>query len=169
MPVPVDVQLPLLLKVLSTDRNLMAHSEGEIVVGVIYQRNVRESSRIAEAVKDHIGSAPSHTIAGKGTRMKYIAIDDLADLDSRLARDSVDVCYISPLRAASLDSLLAVTRRLAIITCTGVPEYVERGVTVGVGVKGDHPQILVNMMAARAERVEFGSRVLKLARIYSKE
>ncbi len=170
MPVPIDIQFPLLLKVFSADRSLTERSgTGEFVIGVIYQTSVRESARAAEAIKEWVEGNPGTPVAGLLVRIRLLAIDDMAGLGLRLSRDSVDLCYITPLRAANLDSLLSITRLAGVATCTGVPEYVERGVSVGVGVKADHPQILVNLIGARAEKIELSSRVLKLARIFAKD
>lgn len=169
MPVPIEIQYPLLMRVFSADRNLTARSGSDMVIGVIYQKGVRESSQAAAALQEWARRNPSSPIAGSTVRLVPTAVDEMAGLDLRLLRDSVDLCYIAPLRAASLDSLLAATRRAGVATCTGVPEYVERGVSVGIGVKADRPQILVNMSAAKAEGIELGSQVLKLARVFGKD
>ena len=169
MPVPMDIQYPLLMKVISADRNLSARSGTELVIGVLYQKSVRESSRAAHALSEWSKKNPITPIAGSTVRLVLLAVDEIAGLELSLTRDSVDLCYIAPLRAASLDSLLSVTRRVGVATCTGVPEYVERGVSIGIGVKADRPQILVNMAAARAEKIELSSQVLQLARIYAKD
>jgi hypothetical protein len=169
MPAPMGIQYPLLMKVFSADRNLSARSGNGIVIGVIYQRNVRESARAAHSLEEWVRRNPDSPFAGTEVHLVALAIDELSDLGQALTRDSVDICYIAPLRASSLDTLLSVTRRLSLATCTGVPEYVEQGVSVGVGVKADHPQILINMFATKLETLELGSEVLTLARIYAKE
>jgi hypothetical protein len=48
---------------------------------------------------------------------------------------------------------------------TGVPEYVERGLAIGVGVKGERPEIVINLDASRAEGAELNAQVLRIARI----
>ena len=48
---------------------------------------------------------------------------------------------------------------------TGVPEYVDQGVAVGVGIRKDRPLIIVNLEQARAEGSVFSSQLLALARI----
>ena len=169
MPVPIEVQYPLLMKVLSADRNFSARSGSEIVIGVLYQENVRESSRAAQALRDWARQNPSTPVSGSTVRLVMVPVEAVSGLELSLERDSVDLCYITPLRAASLDSLLSVTRHVGVATCTGVPEYVERGVAIGIGVKADHPQILVNMASARVEKIDLGSQVLQLARVYDKD
>ena len=46
-----------------------------------------------------------------------------------------------------------------------MPEYVEAGVSVGIGIRRDRPLIIVNLAQARAEGTAFSSQLLALARI----
>jgi hypothetical protein len=48
---------------------------------------------------------------------------------------------------------------------TGVPDYVRRGVAVGIGVVQDKPQVLINLAAARAEGSDFDASLLRIATI----
>ena len=50
-------------------------------------------------------------------------------------------------------------------TITGVPEYVDQGLAVGIGIRRDRPLIIVNLEQARAEGAAFSSQLLALARI----
>ena len=76
-----------------------------------------------------------------------------------------DVLYITPMRAVDLGSITKQTRAAARVTLTGVPEYVDAGIAVGVDLQGERPRILINLAAARAEGADFDSRLLKLAKI----
>ena len=46
-----------------------------------------------------------------------------------------------------------------------MPEYVEEGIAVGIGLRNMRPLILINLEAARAEGAAFSSQLLSLARI----
>jgi hypothetical protein len=51
------------------------------------------------------------------------------------------------------------------LTLTGVAEYVRAGIAVGIGVRDDRPEILVNLAAARAAGADFSAQLLLLARV----
>jgi hypothetical protein len=72
---------------------------------------------------------------------------------------------VTPLRAADLRLLMAAARTSRITTVTGVPEYVETGLAIGIGVKGERPEIVINLTASRAEGADLDAQLLKLARI----
>ena len=59
--------------------------------------------------------------------------------------------------------MLKVSQDLKLTTLTGVPDYVRRGVAVGIGVEQDKPQILINLGAARAEGSDFDASLLRIA------
>ena len=165
--VPAAVQALILLKVASFDRALMANGRPEIVIGILYQRNLRESLAIQEELFRTIGSHPERTIGARPLRA--IAIDWPADADiaALLSREKIDILYVTPLRSVSIADVSAAARVRGIRTWSSVSEYVGKGLSLGVGIQGDDPIILVNLAAARAEGADLSSQVLKLARVVS--
>ena len=151
MPVPVDVQVPILLKVLAFDRHTVEAREKPLVVGVLYQSGFRLSSSVRDEVMEALSrSGPG----GPGNRtLKLVAIDAEKndDLAEPLARREVNVLYVTPLRAFDLGRVVSATRRTGALSVTGVPEYVEAGLSIGIELRQDRPRILVNLEAARAE------------------
>ena len=80
-------------------------------------------------------------------------------------RLGVRVLYVSPLRAVHVEDVTAVTRAAQITTFTGVPRYVETGMAIGVDLKREHPEIVINLAASRAEGADLAAHLLKLARV----
>jgi hypothetical protein len=165
MAVPVETQVPILAKVLEFNRKLAGHREGELVIGILHQRRYRTSVNVADEVQRAVSRLPVGVVQGRHIRTVAIALEDQADLESVLAREQIDVLYVAPLRAVDLDALKATCRASQVITVTGVPEYVERGLAIGVGVKGERPEIVINLDASRAEGAELNAQVLRIARI----
>jgi DNA topoisomerase VI subunit B len=97
-------------------------------------------------------------------RCMSIAMDE-TDLASAISKRKVDILYITPVRAVGIDYITAISRAKKIVTLTGVPEYVEAGIAVGIGIKGEKPQIIINLPAAKAEGANFSSELLNLAKI----
>ena len=57
------------------------------------------------------------------------------------------------------------TRAQKIITLASQEQYIGRGLTVGVFLTQGSPRILVNLRAAKAERVDFDSAIGRVARV----
>jgi hypothetical protein len=163
--VPVETQVPLLVKILNFDRNMMGRPDGDIVLGILYQRKFRTSANVAEEVREAVKRLPASAVGGRRVRSVAIDLDETPDLDAVLARQQVTVLYVTPLRAADLRLLMAAARTSRITTVTGVPEYVETGLAIGIGVKGERPEIVINLTASRAEGADLDAQLLKLARI----
>lgn len=162
MPLPVELQFSLFYRILSYDRNQPSRAGDGLVIGVVYQSGFR-SSRAArdEAVRQQPPAA-----AGHPARFVSIDLDAAADVATALAETPCDVLYITPLRAVSIGDIAAVSRRRRLPTLTGVPQYVESGLGVGVGLRDERPEILVNLEAARAEGSDFSAQLLRLARVW---
>jgi hypothetical protein len=158
VPVPVRVQVPLLLRILSFDRNLARRRAGDLVVAVLYQSRNRSSLAIAEEVTRLLGSL-------SGTEAVGIDLDKVTDLRAALAQSGGQVLYVSPLRGVEISGIVRVSRGAGVTTVTGVPRYVEEGISIGLDLKAERPEIVVNLEGARAEGADFTAQLLKLARL----
>jgi hypothetical protein len=163
MDVPASVQIPLLYKILSFDRNFAARAGDDIVIAVLYQNGFRASSVAREQVEDALG----HTASPFGARrIRWVAIElESGDLGAQLRQHEADVVYVTPLRGTGLTGIIDVARRGRLMTFTGVPPYVERGLSVGVGIEQERPMILINLVAARAEGADYTSQLLRVSRV----
>ncbi len=162
MPLPVKDQMPLFLKILSYDKNLPERGD-EIVIGVVYQERYRNSL----LAKDELVAVmkPYRTVSGRPVRLVPLAIDEKTSLADVLDDPRINVFYVSPLRAVDMEQITTVSRDHEIVTLTGVPSYLEAGLSVSLDVKGGKPQILINLPASEAEGADFHSQLLKVARV----
>jgi hypothetical protein len=162
MDVPVAVQLPLLLKVMSFDRHLRARAAGTLVIAIAYQSGYRAS---ADA-KDEAWRLASNTRQIDGMPVSVIAIDlDREELPAALARGQVVLLYVAPVRGIDIKDLVQVARAARVRTITGVVRYVESGLSVGVRLRGNRPRIVVNLASSRLEGAELAAELLKLAEV----
>lgn len=161
--VPVSIHIPILLKVLAFDRQLRLHVPKEIVVGVAFQSGNRNSARIKD---EAVLALQGARIDLEGATLRVIAIDLDGDVwPAILAVGNVTHLYLTPLRAVSVAALVAKTREVHVLTLSGVPQYVNDGVALGVAVRGGRPRVLVNLEAARLEGADLSAELLKLAEI----
>jgi hypothetical protein len=166
MDVPIDVQIPLLYKILMFDRNLGSRVAGDgIVIAIIYQEGFRASVTARDQVLETVRRIGASSISGQPVQWVSLELAEEADLEAALAKHRVDVIYVAPLRSVGLDRIATAARGKHVTSFTGVPEFVDRGLAVGVGLQRERAQIIVNLAAARAEGAEFGSQLLNLARV----
>jgi hypothetical protein len=161
MDVPVAVQIPLFLKVISFDRQLRARGQTDFVVAVAYQSGNRASTAARDEVSRWL-KAERPTVLGLPVRVVTIDLDheSLADC---LKADQASLLYIAPLRAIDVGTLAAMAVTAGVTTVTGVPDYVGLGVAVGVRLQRDRPKILINLQGARLQGADFAAELLKLA------
>lgn len=168
--VPVAVQVPIFLKMLSFERNLLARvPDDELVVGVLYQRRYRLSAGVADEVRRLLKESRLSPVDGLRVRTVAIDLDTVPDLAAALRRGKITVLYVAPLRAIDVAEVAAASRSAGSTTLTGTPVYVERGLALGIDIKGERPEIVINLPASRAEGADLAAQLLKLARVIDAE
>jgi hypothetical protein len=170
MEVPVNLQIPLLYKILTFDRKLGERVAGDdIMIAIIYQEGFRASVNVRNEVKEAALRIGETSILGHPVNWVWLELAAVPDLESAFLKYRVDVIYVAPLRGVGLDRITAATRGKRVTSFTGVPEFVNRGIAVGIGLQRERAQIIINLAAARAEGAEFGSQLLNLARLIGNE
>lgn len=165
VPVPVEVQVTLFVKILSFDRHLNARPAGPVVLGVLYQGRYPTSDHVAERFRAAAGRVRGEGEAGPSFQIVAIDLDETQDLAEALVRHQVVVLYVSPLRAVNVREVALVARRRGVVTLTGVPRYVQGGLGIGLDLNNSRPEIIINLSATRAEGADLDAQLLKLARI----
>lgn len=165
MSVPAKLQYQIFLKILTFDRNLRDRVGDEIVIGIIYQSNFRKSWKVREEIVEAINESPEKKLEDIPIRYVTINLSGENDLKEIISRNKVDIFYITPIRAFDLRTITVMSRAKKILTLTGVTDYVELGIAVGLGLKRQKPQIIINLTAAKAEGSDFSSKLLNLAKI----
>ncbi|MBI5648451.1 MAG: YfiR family protein [Ignavibacteriae bacterium] len=162
--IPVDMQVSLFSRILTFDRALAKPARQEFVIGILYQKNVRISSELAAELQ-HAADVQQVQSGGQGLRFVPLPIRDLGDVESAIKTPQLDAVYVTPLRLIDIRALSDATRRRGILSLTGVPEYVEKGIAVGLESAGNRAQIIVNLAAATAEGADFSAKLLNIARV----
>lgn len=165
MPLPAPQQVPLLLKVLTYDRNLEAKSGKELALGIIYDPADRDSARATEEIGSTLFKFAGKTV--KGLPLKYYTIEytSPAEMERFIRQKRISVLYVAPGNSRNIAELVKVSQGLSLTTTTGVPDYVRKGIAVGIGLVQDRPQILINLSSAKAEGSDFDASLLRLATI----
>lgn len=164
-PIQPELQASLLLTVLSFDRELARQAGAELVVGVVILRKYRPSLESGEDMLAAFAASPARSLLGLPLRVVAVELGPDSDIEAELKRLQVDALYVTPLRALAIERITKATRALRVRTLTAVPEAVADGLAVGLGMRDQRPEILVNMAAAVAEGAEFTAQLLRMARI----
>lgn len=167
MPVPGEVQIPLLLKVLTYDRNFQLKAIRGLKVGIVYSSKDKESVKARDEIVKAF-AAFSGTV--KQTTMTTVPIDfvDAAAFEKAVKSTEVNVFYLCPGTAASIEAITKLSHVARITTITGVPSYVEKGIAIGIDVKTGKPQILINLPNSKSEGSQFDASLLRIAAIVGK-
>jgi YfiR/HmsC-like len=166
MPVAADVQVALLLKILTYDRSFAYKAKSEVSIGVVYVPSDPESVRARDEVLKTLSQLAGRTI--KSLPIRYAAIEyrDPVSLEKAVRANRVNVFYVAPGNSQSLAALMKLSQTYAITTVTGVPEYVSRGIAIGIGARaGNKPDILINLASSRKEGSEFDASLLRIATV----
>lgn len=165
MAVAADRQVPLLLKILTYDRQLEVKAGDQLVIGIVSSPTSLASAKAREDVENVLHSYLGKTV--KKLPLNYF-LHDFTNPDKLTAwikAKRISVLYISPGTEKSLTAILTVSRDNHITSITGVPDYVEKGVSVGIGERQAKPQILINLTSSKLEGSEFDASLLRIATI----
>lgn len=164
MPIPIDVQYKLFSKILTYERNLKEDND-EILIGIIYQDLFRTSLLTKNEFIENFNKSAQKSIDNIPIHCKTISLNSEKELIETLESSEIDILYVTPLRSFNLKTIVQESRKNKILTMSGVPEYIEAGLSVGIGISGNNPQILINLPASKAEGANFSSKLLKIAKI----
>ena len=166
MPMPVDIQLPLFLKILTYDRSFQYKARSAITIGIVYLPGDAASVKAKDEMVANLERLGDRTIKNLPIRHVVLEFKDVPSLDRAVKAGKVNVLYVAPGMGDQLPALLKMSRTYAITTATGVPEFVQRGIAVGIGMKADKkPDILINLPSSRSEGSEFDASLLRIATV----
>lgn len=165
MAVEAGLQVPILMKVLAYDRQFDARAAGTLTIGILYAPSDSASSKATGQISDTL-----YGFAGKTVRkvpIKYFQVEytSAAELEAFVKAKGINAFYVAPGLDKALPAILKLAQARGITTLTGVPDYVKRGVSVGVGMGADKPQIIINLASAKSEGSEFDANLLRIATV----
>ena len=166
MPFKPDVQIALLLKILTYDRSFPVKNKSGVKIGVVFVAADPESVGVKDEILKTLALVADRTIKNVPIKAVPLEYKDPKSLAATVRSEGITVFYIAPGNAASLQELLRMSHTRGITTATGVPEYVQRGVAIGIGIKADKkPDILINLLSSRQEGSEFDASLLRIATV----
>jgi len=166
MPRPIEEQAPLILKILTYDRNLDRNSEEVLTIGIVHDPTNPDSATAMQELSDFLFANKGKKVKQKPFRYFQIEYAGSESLRAFSEERGIGVYYITPgFSSATLSQIIGVSRSPSITSMTGVPDYVQAGVAVGIGERRGRPQILINLPASREEGSEFDASLLRISTV----
>ncbi len=165
MPLRADLQVPLMLKILTSDRHFESKAGREVAIGVMYAPEDPGSVQAANQIFESLYRFRDKTV--KRLPIKYYLLEygGPEKLERSILDRNISVLYIAPGNARNLEAVTKISQARGVTTATGVPDYVRRGAAVGIGLADERPQNLINLDSARAEGSEIDASLLRIATV----
>jgi len=106
------------------------------------------------------------TVQGLALRSRLIPFEGVAELKLAIDKKDVEVFYVCEGLDPYLDAILKLSRDLKVLSVAGNEAMVHHGVALGIVLSaGSRGTIVVNLRIARSEGANFGSDLLRVARV----
>jgi hypothetical protein len=144
-PAPANVGAALIIKLLSFEENISSMEKG---ISVYVLGSPDMESEMRTCLGKTIGTASIKTVSGG---------DSMPETPPKILVVG---------QGANINEAIAYTRAKSILSATNIPEFVKKGVTLGIGKGADKkPVILLNLRSANKEKCEWNPAIMKIAEI----
>ncbi len=155
---PADRRAQLVLKALSYNRSIKARATGEVPFAVL-----SNGSSCHDAVAALQSSARKSTVAGLPVKVVELVYAGSAATEKALADSRALAVFVCPELGAQVPQIVALTRKLDLMSFSGVEEHIRQGIALGVVERGSRAAILTNMKAIAEEGVDLDSALMRFA------
>lgn len=163
--VPIDVQLELVPKILTLNKNFTnLIKKPDIHIGIIFSSLVKSSASIKDKIMKYVSDKK---IFVRDKRLIFIPLDiaKIKDLQKQFQRDDLQSIYITPLRAYNIEIISKICKEEKIISFSSVSDYLKDKISIGFELVNSKVKIAINISSAKEEGANFSSHLLKIAEI----
>ncbi len=163
------LHLKILMRALTYEHSLAQRTKRFFRVGVLYDPDDERSRHAATTVilllKEQ---ARRLTFLQRQLVVVSVPLQENGRLEGALQLDLSALYLSTNIDDTDIKRVVEITRRLKIISMTGVRPYIDLGVTLAVVLRHERPQIIINFPASQAEGARFSSQLLQLAEVIGK-
>ncbi len=164
MPVPVSLQVDLLVKVASYDRNLASRAGDRVRFLVVSKQDDADSRRVAAQMVSALG--PVTDIGGLPKDVSTHAYTSAADLAATCRAQRIAIVYFAPGLVNEVPAIATALEEQSILSVASIPSYVPQGIVLGVDVVEGRPKLLLNLGQARKQQVKLRPDVMALMKVF---
>jgi uncharacterized protein DUF4154 len=162
--VPISLQIDLLLKVASYDKNLAARAHGQVRVGVLVKLDDADSARSAAQAMKALSQVEEVEGLPLGASIEIYA--DAPGLARRIGENNISILYVTPgFSESEIDAMARALDGVSVLSAGALAKYTFRGTVLGFDLAGGKPKLLVHLARAKRQQVALSSSVLKLMRV----
>jgi hypothetical protein len=161
---PIAIQVELLVKVASYDRNFQQRAGQRAQIFIFTKPGNGDSARLAAQVEAGLARAPE--IGGlphDETVTQYVGAAELAQL-CRTQRAAI--VFFGPGFRQDIPAIREALDGVDVLSVSAIPEYVEAGIVLGFDVASGRPELLVNLPQAKRQKVALRADVLRLMKVF---
>ncbi len=165
--VPVDIQMSLFGKILTFDKSLDSKIQNNKIINIciLYQSKNRNSLNLRNEVLENISDKQIDKVIGGKINIQSFDIEDTESFEKYIKNKPIDIVIITSLKAVKIESIATLCQLNKIMSFSLIPEYIDDGISVAIDIKGEKPQIVINLNSSQKEGVNFSSQLLKLSKI----
>ena len=161
---PVGIQVELLVKVASYDRNFQQRAGDKARIFILSRPGNGASSRMAAQVEAALARAGE--IGGLPHAETVMVYHGAGELAAACRAQHAAVIFFGAGFADELRAIRDALDGVDVLSVSAIPEYVEGGIVLGFDVASGRPQLLVNLGQAKKQKVALRSDVLKLMKVF---
>jgi uncharacterized protein DUF4154 len=161
---PIAIQVELLVKVASYDRNFQARAGERAKVFIFTKPGNGDSARVAAQVEAGLARAP--LIGGVPHDEVVTAYRGAAELADLCRTQSAAIVFFGPGFREDVPAIREALDGVDVLSVSAIPEYVEAGIVLGFDVAAGKPELLVNLPQARRQKVALRADVLRLMKVF---
>ena len=162
---PIDVQIDLIPKILSLDKNFNSLNESENCnIGIVYSSRLRSSTKIKNEIMDYTSGKE---IAVKKCNSNIFPIDVSKDINIRkfIEDNNIKAVYIAPLRGYNIKALTKICKEKKVRTFTGVNSFFNEDISVMFDLHNNKLEIHIDLSSVKDENAKFSSYLLNIAQL----
>jgi len=161
--VPVPLQMDLLIKVASYDKNLPVRAATAARVLILVKGGDALSSLVAQTAKLALQGKTLNRLTVEPSELQW---SDAAVVAQSVKDKGAAILYAAPgFDPGEMRSIARSLRGVSVLSAGSLSRFVETGVVLGFDLVGGKPKLIVHLQRARDQRVDLSSQVLKLAKV----
>lgn len=155
--VPVNLQVQLIGKLATFDRNLPNRAGGTVRILVVNKNGDGKSTRVANEISRGLGAFAD--IAGLPKEVIQQPFTNGADLAAACKQRRLSVIYVAPGLEGDMAGIAAALNGIDVMTVGPT------GAVIGFELEESKPRIIVDLTRAKSQNVALRAEILKLVRI----
>jgi hypothetical protein len=160
-----DRQVKTLARVLAYDESLTKRAGSRVVIGVLYKAGSPDVQNEPTEWFAAFSKLESYNIRGLPIHAVMLPFTTPEVLQESVSGRNIVALYICPGLEGEIANIKRISRERKTTTIASREDMVHAGLTLGVFSEHGKLSVVVNLAASRAEGAQFGSDLLRLAKV----